>query len=274
MAVIEYEKRGRVAYVTINRPEAMNALNREVQTGLADAWREVESDDDVFAAVLSGAGGRAFSAGADLKTMETGDDRGEPTVPAQREDGALGPSVKGVSKPVVAAIDGYCLAGGLELALACDIRIATERSQFGCPEVKWNLLHGFGAQVMPFSAHMSSMMELLLTGEFIDAEEALRIGLVSQVVEPLDLISTANDMAAKIAVNSPLAIRLTKELARRGRDMSLADGLRLYQEYSRLAFSSDDAREGTRAFAERRDPEYQGLTRRMTGGSEERCSSQ
>ena len=159
---------------------------------------------------------------------------------------------------MIAAINGYCLAGGLELALYCDIRICDTTAQFGCPEPRWGILHGYGALRTPGLVGTSDAMRLLLTGEFIDAEEALRIGLVSQVVEPADLISTANEMAAKIAVNSPLAIRLTKELARRGRDMSLADGLRLYQEYSRLAFSSDDAREGTRAFAERRDPEYQG----------------
>lgn len=258
MAVIEFEKRGRVAYVTINRPEAMNALNREVQTGLADAWREVEADADIFAAVLSGSGGRAFSAGADLKTMETGDDRGEPVIPAKREDGVLGPSVKGVSKPVVAAIDGYCLAGGLELALACDIRIATERSQFGCPEVKWNLLHGFGAQVMPFSAHMSSMMELLLTGEFIDAQEAKRIGLISRVVEDGQHLEAAEELCEKICSNAPLAIRVTKELASLKVNQGLHDGMRLYATLGRLLRTTNDSKEGPRAFAEKRKPSFTG----------------
>lgn len=258
MAVIEYEKRGRIAYVTINRPEAMNALNREVQTGLADAWREVEADADIFAAVVSGAGGRAFSAGADLKTMETGDDRGEPVIPAARDAGALGPSARGVSKPVVAAIDGYCLAGGLELALACDIRIATERSQFGCPEVKWNLLHGYGAQVMPFSVHMSSMMELLLTGEFIDAREARRIGLISRVVEDGRHLEAAEELCEKICRNAPLAIRVIKELAYLKVNQGLPEGMRLYATLGRLLRTTDDSKEGPRAFAEKRQPSFTG----------------
>jgi enoyl-CoA hydratase/carnithine racemase len=258
MAAILYEKKDRIAYVTINRPEAMNALNRDVQVGLADAWREVEADSDVFAAILSGTGGRAFSAGADLKSMETGDDRGEAIIPAQRGDDGLGPSVRTTSKPVIAAIDGYCLAGGLELALACDIRVATQESQFGCPEVKWNLLHGFGAQVMPFSVHMSNMMELLLTGEFIDAREAHRIGLISRVVSSGQHMAAAEELCEKICRNAPLAIRVTKELAMLKVNQGLRETMRLYATLGRLLKTTDDSKEGPRAFAEKRQPNFRG----------------
>ena len=169
MSAVEYEKKNRIAYVTINRPEAMNALNHEVRQGLADSWDRVERDPEVLVAIVAGAGGKAFSAGADLKTMETGVVHADEGIIPDSRRSPKGPAVRQVSKPVIAAIDGYCLAGGLELALACDIRIASEDSQFGTPEVKWSLHHGFGALVMPSTVHMSNVMELLLTGEFIDA---------------------------------------------------------------------------------------------------------
>ncbi|MCH7787287.1 MAG: enoyl-CoA hydratase/isomerase family protein, partial [Chloroflexi bacterium] len=163
-----------------------------------------------------------------------------------------------LSKPVIAAIDGYCLAGGLELALACDIRIATEGSQFGCPEVKWSLLHGFGAQIMPFTVHMSNMMELLLTGEFVDAQEAYRIGLISRVVSKGEHISTAEEITEKICRNAPLAIRATKELAQKRVSQGLEEGMRLYSTLGRLLRTTDDAKEGPRAFAEKRPSNFKG----------------
>ncbi|MCH8108673.1 MAG: enoyl-CoA hydratase/isomerase family protein [Chloroflexi bacterium] len=258
MTAVLYEKRGKIAFVTINRPEAMNALNREVQQGLTDAWQEIESDPDIFVAILTGTGGRAFSAGADLKTVETGEDSGESPIPVPRASRSLGPSVRELSKPVIAAIDGYCLAGGLELALACDIRIATEGSQFGCPEVKWSLLHGFGAQIMPFTVHMSNMMELLLTGEFVDAQEAYRIGLISRVVSKGEHISTAEEITEKICRNAPLAIRATKELAQKRVSQGLEEGMRLYSTLGRLLRTTDDAKEGPRAFAEKRPSNFKG----------------
>ena len=258
MPVVIYEKRDKIAYVTINRPQQMNALNQEVQQGLNDAWQDVEEDPNIFVAILTGAGGKAFSAGADLKQMETGDDRGEPVIPSPRRSGGLGPSAGNVTKPVIAAIDGYCLAGALELALSCDIRVATEGSQFGCPEVKWSVLHGYGAQVMSSTVHMSNVMELLLTGEFIDAQEAHRIGLISRVVPPGEHISVAEEIAEKICRNAPLAIKVTKELARRRVNQDLAEGMRLYATLGRMLRTTEDSREGPRAFAEKRKANFKG----------------
>ncbi len=250
MEEIGYSVEGHTASIRLLRPEKLNAMTDEMYQAIGRRLREADADPQVRCVVISGSG-RAFTSGHDL--LEFGERQAWKPWAGERFDNGLE-----TAKPTIAAITGYCLAGGLELALFCDIRICDTTAQFGCPEPRWGILHGYGALRTPGLVGSSDAMRLLLTGEFIDAAEALRIGLVSQVVEPSALISRANEMAEQIAVNSPLAIRLTKELARRGRDMSLADGLRLYQEYSRLAFSSDDAREGTRAFAERRDPQYEG----------------
>ena len=250
MEEIGYEIEGHVASLRLLRPEKLNAMTDEMYQTIGGAIKQADADPQVRCVIISGSG-RAFSSGHDL--LEFGERRSWMPWSGERFDNGLE-----TAKPTIAAINGYCLAGGLELALYCDIRICDTTAQFGCPEPRWGILHGYGALRTPGLVGASDAMRLLLTGEFIDAAEAHRIGLVSQVTEPDDLLAAAQDIAEKIAVNSPLAIRLTKELARRGRDMSLADGLRLYQEYSRLAFSSNDAREGTQAFAERRDPQYEG----------------
>lgn len=157
---------------------------------------------------------------------------------------------------MIAAIGGYCLADGLELALSCDIRIATEASQFGCPEVKRSLLHGFGAQILPFTTHMSNMMELLLTGEFVDAQEAYRMGLISRVVPIGEHASTAEEIP--ICRNAPLAIRATKELGQKRTSQGLEEGMRPYATLGRLLRTTDDAKEGPRAFAEKRPSNFKG----------------
>ena len=250
MDEIGYEVAGHVASLRLLRPEKLNAMTDEMYRAIGEALKEADADPEVRCVIISGSG-RAFSSGHDL--LEFGERQSWMPWSGERFDNGLE-----TAKPTIAAVNGYCLAGGLELALYCDIRICDTTAQFGCPEPRWGILHGYGALRTPGLVGSSDAMRLLLTGEFIDAQEALRIGLVSQVTEPDDLLKAAQETAEKIAVNSPLAIRLTKELARRGRDMSLADGLRLYQEYSRLAFSSNDAREGTQAFAERREPQYEG----------------
>ncbi len=251
---VGFEVRDHVATITLNRPEKHNAMDMDMYASISSHLTEIDSNDDIWVGVITGAGDKAFTAGADLVGMHGTAEKAEVGWSSPRPTRFdLGLEVQ---KPLVAAVNGYCLAGGLELALVCDIRIASETAQFGCPEVKWNLLHGYGAQLLPRIVGTSNAMYLLLTGQFIDATEALRIGLVNEVVPPDRLMRRAYQLAAIICSNGPMAIRMTKELALRSRDLSIPDGVRLYQALNRLVELSDDLEEGTRAFAEKRKPEF------------------
>jgi E-phenylitaconyl-CoA hydratase len=243
-----------VATITLNRPEKHNAMDQEMYGAISAHLSEIDSNEDIWVGVVTGAGEKAFTAGADLVGMHGTAERAEvgwSSPRATRFDLGLE-----VQKPLIAAVNGYCLAGGLELALICDIRVASENAQFGCPEVKWNLLHGYGAQLLPRIVGHSNAMYLLLTGQFIDAHEAMRIGLVNEVVSPDQLTRRAYQLADIICSNGPMAIRMTKELALRSRDLSIPDGVRLYQALNRLVELSADLEEGTRAFAGKRKPEF------------------
>ena len=249
---IEFEQHGRLATITLNRPEKMNAMTPEMYRDISEHLRRIDEDPGIWAGIITGTGDRAFSAGADLDMK----DRSGPTDEwaawrANRFDAGLE-----VQKPLIAAVNGYCLAGGLELALICDTRIASEKAKFGCPEVKWNLLHGFGAQLLPDIIGLSNAMYLLLSGEFIDADKALHQGLVQDVVPHEEVLDRAVKLANRICENGPMAVRMTKEMTLRSRDMGLADGLRLYKEYSHRVFSSEDMIEGTKSFAEKRKPDF------------------
>ena len=243
-----------VATITLNRPEKHNAMDNEMYGAISSHLGEIDSNDDIWVGVVTGAGEKAFTAGADLVGMHGTAEKAEVGWSSPRTTRFdLGLEVQ---KPLIAAVNGYCLAGGLELALVCDIRIASDKAEFGCPEVKWNLLHGYGAQLLPRIVGTSNAMYMLLTGQFIDAAEALRIGLVNEVLPPDRLMNRAYELAAIICDNGPMAIRMTKELALRSRDLSIPDGIRLYQALNRLVELSDDLEEGTRAFAEKRKPEF------------------
>ena len=251
---VEFEVKDHIATITLNRPEKHNAMDTEMYTAISSHLNEIDSNDDIWVGVITGAGDKAFTAGADLVGMHGTAEKAEVGWSSPRPTRFdLGLEVQ---KPLIAAVNGYCLAGGLELALVCDIRIASETAEFGCPEVKWNLLHGYGAQLLPRIVGTSNAMYMLLTGQFINAMDALRIGLVNEVVPPDRLMRRVYQLAATICGNGPMAIRMTKELALRSRDLSIPDGVRLYQALNRLVELSDDLEEGTRAFAEKRKPEF------------------
>ncbi len=240
-----FERSGAIATITLNRPQSLNAMSSEMYQEVTDALRTVDEDPDIRVAIVTGTGGRAFSAGADLKEMhqESGaDGQWTPWRPRRWDLGLA------VAKPLIAAIDGYAVAGGLELALFCDIRIATPRSQFGCPEIKWNLIHGFGALRLPRIVGLSNAMLLLMTGDFIDAGEALRIGLISRIVEPSEVMTEARRLADAIAEKASNAVQITKELALRGLEGTLEQNLRLYHEYMARLEGSEEQLQRTAAF--------------------------
>jgi enoyl-CoA hydratase/carnithine racemase len=245
VGIIEGQRSG-VATITLNRPESLNAMDTATYREITEALGRLDRDPELRAAIITGAGERAFSAGADLKEMHSRPPDASDWRPWRAERWDLGLSV---SKPLIAAIDGYAVAGGLELALLCDIRLATPSSQFGAPEVKWNLLHGFGAVRLPAVVGLGNAMMMLLTGEFIDAEEALRIGLVNRIVEPEALIDEAERIAAVIGAHAADAVAMTKELAMRGLDVPLEESLRLYHSYLTTLEGSDEQLERTGQFA-------------------------
>jgi len=260
-----YEKRDRLAIVTINRPEAMNAIDPETHRELIDVWTDVRDDPDVWVAILTGAGEKAFCAGADLKKLIPQAFGREVSTAVAREQAAkelgLGGITRGLQiwKPLIAAINGFCLAGGLELALACDLRVAAEHAAFGLTEVRWALIPGAGGtQRLPRAVPLAKAMEMILTGEMIDAREAHCIGLVNRVVLAREVMPAALQWAETIMERGPLAVRAAKEAIVRGLGMSLDDGLRLELMLSLTLRGTRDADEGPRAFAEKRRPVFKG----------------
>jgi len=255
---ITYETKGRLAYVTINRPDRRNAIDPDTSRELRDAFEAFKADDEAWVAILTGTGDQAFSAGADLVAMAEAFAGGGA---GPRYDVPFGGITRGFEcwKPLIAAINGYCLAGGLELALACDIRVAAEHATFGLPEPKRAIIPAAGGtQRLPRVVPLAFAMELLMTGDRFDSETALRFGLVSRVVPADKLMATTEEVAAKILECGPLAVRYIKEAAMRGREMSLEDGLKLESQMAGKVFQSEDAREGPTAFAQKRKPEYKG----------------
>ena len=250
MAVVEYKKEGRIAHIIINRPDAMNAFNSEVFQALWYAFADFRDDNDLWVAVLTGAGDRAFSAGADIKGLVSGFSPEGDDVPVRPDN---------VWKPFIAAINGYCLGGGCELALMCDIRIASENAQFGQPEVNIGFMPAMGGTVrIPRFLPRAIAAEMLLTGNRINAQEALRIGLVSRVVPKEKLMDTAREIANTILTRGPLGVRAVKESMVRGYDMTLDEGLALEKELSGYLRATEDFVEGAKAFAEKRPPQYKG----------------
>ncbi len=259
---IRFEVRGRVALITIDRPQARNAIDRETDRELAQAWHRFAAEDGLWVAIVTGAG-ENFCAGADLR------DVGEfyrLLSPLERlERAETEPGLGGITrnleiwKPTIAAIDGYCLAGGFEIALACDLRIATESARFGLPEVSWGIVPGAGGtQRLPRLAPLGAALEIIMTGEAIGAAEALRLGIVNRVVPRERLLAEALGLAERIAANAPLAVRAAKKAVYRGLDQPLEQGLRTEQLLAEPVRQTEDAREGPAAFAEKRKPIFKG----------------
>ncbi len=254
--VVLYEKRDRIAYVTLNRPEAMNALNSQVSSRLHDIWVDFRDDDDLLVAILTGAGGRAFSAGADLKEVGDRQSRGLSAFAGNDSGSRFIPDL-GVWKPIIAAIDGYCVAGGLELAMQCDIRIATEQSQFGLPEPRWSIMPAYGLHHMMRMIPTGDALRMMLTGSRISSADALRVGLVQAVHPDRDALTEAAEaLAAEVKLCAPMAVQAIKQIAYVGRSMPPEYSYRFAQELSAKVLGSEDAQEGPKAFAERRAPQW------------------
>jgi len=246
-----------IAIVTINRPERLNAMDAEHYRALSQAWIRVRDDSDIRVAIVTGAGEKSFSVGADLKSFVTkAADIGETWL--TQKDQLLNRGLE-VWKPIIAAVNGHCLGGGTTLLFATDIRIAVPHATFNLAEVKRGLVPGNGGTQRVLSQLPYAIgMELLLTADTIDAETAARWGLINRIVPPADLMNTAMDYARRIAANAPLAVQAAKELAVRSRDVDLNAGLRMEQVANRLLWTTDDLGEGTKAFAEKRKPNFVG----------------
>lgn len=246
-----------VALITINRPDKMNALDAEHYKALSDAWIEVRDNTAVRCAVITGAGEKAFCAGADLKSV-IGNPQDLDQLWLTQKGQLLNRGLE-VWKPVIAAVNGACIGGGVTLLLATEIRICVPHATFGVAEVKRGVIAANGgtqriAKQLPYPI----AMEMLLTGDAINAQAAERWGMVNCIVEPSGLLDTAYDYARRIAANAPLAVQATKELAVRSGDLSLAEGLRMEQLISRTLQGSEDVQEGRAAFAEKRKPDFKG----------------
>jgi len=252
-----YEKRDAVAVITFNRPQVLNALNRRTLEELDACVQEVIADPALRVAILTGAGEKAFIAGADINELAV------LTPVAGRDYGLFGQSVldriERSPKPFIAALNGYALGGGCELAMACTLRIASESARLGQPEVKLGIIPGYGGtQRLARLVGKGRALELVLSGEQITAEEAFRIGLVNRVVPAAELLKTAEELARKIAANAPLAIRFALEAVNHGLEMTLPEGLYLEATLFSLCCTTEDMKEGTRAFLEKRPAKFTG----------------
>lgn len=254
---IDVEVTDGIALITINRPERLNAMDLEHYQGLSAAWCRVRDDDEIRVAIVTGAGERAFTSGADIKTFVSAPLPFSEMWLTQR-DQLLNRGLE-VWKPVIAAVNGLCLGGGTTLLFATDIRVAAEHATFSLAEVKRGIVAGNGGTQRVMSQIPYCLaMELTLTGDTIDAETALRWGLINKVVPRADLIGAAFDYARRIAANAPIAVQAAKELAIRSREMDLNTGLRVEQLVNRLLQATEDAKEGPAAFAEKRPPVFKG----------------
>jgi enoyl-CoA hydratase/carnithine racemase len=252
-----FEKKNPVAYVTVNRPKVLNALNMATMEELRAAFHDIKSDASVRVVILTGSGEKAFIAGADIGELAKHD------AVSAKEYTHRGQSVlnliENLGKPVIACINGFALGGGCEIAMACTMRLASENAKLGQPEVKLGIIPGYGGtQRLPRLVGKGIAMQLLLAGEMISAQEAHRIGLVNEVVIAAELIPRAEAIAQKIIANAPLAVQYTMEAVNKGMEMPLAEGLYLEAALFGVACATEDKKEGTSAFLEKRQVQFKG----------------
>jgi enoyl-CoA hydratase/carnithine racemase len=257
LANVLYEKKNSIAYVTVNRPKVLNALNTPTWADLETAFQDAKADASVLGVILTGAGDKAFIAGADISELAHVDAYGA------EESSRFGQGVldliENLGKPVIAAVNGFALGGGCETAMACTMRIATEHAKFGQPEVKLGLLPGGGGtQRLPRLVGKGRALQLILTGETISAQEACRIGLVNEVVPAASLIDRAEAILKQIAANAPIAVKFSLEAANKGLETSQSQGLALEASFFGICAATEDKKEGTMAFLEKRTPQFRG----------------
>jgi enoyl-CoA hydratase len=252
-----FEKRNSIAYVTVNRPKALNALNAATMEELRAVFAEIKNDAEVRVAILTGAGDKAFIAGADIGEIAKLD--GESGKEFSRRGQSVFDLVENLGKPVIACINGFALGGGCEIALACTMRLASDNAKLGQPEVKLGVIAGFGgSQRLPRLVGKGIANQLLLTGEMITTQEAHRIGLVNEVTTSANLISRAEEIAGKIIANAPLAVQYTLQAVNKGLELTLAEGLLLEAEFFGQCCATEDKKEGTAAFLEKRKAGFKG----------------
>jgi E-phenylitaconyl-CoA hydratase len=256
-APVLYEVNDRIALITLNRPERLNAMSGDMSVALRDAWRRFRDDKDAWVAIITGTGERSFCAGADVKDLNARS--GQATAPFVSLD--MDPSLESgfdVFKPIIAAVNGYCLGIGLTVALAADFRIAAQHAQFGFPEVAIGVPTIIAAIRTPWVVGQQVALEMLLTGDRFDTDYAYRTGLVNKVVPKERLLDEARALAERLCRNGPLAMKVTKEVLVRGQRMPLSEAWRLGEALRAHARQTEDAREGPRAFVEKRKADFVG----------------
>jgi enoyl-CoA hydratase/carnithine racemase len=257
LANVQYEKKGSIGYVMVNRPKVLNALNTPTWTDLQAAFEDAKTDTSVHGVILTGAGDKAFIAGADIGELAHVDAY-EAEESSRFGQGVLD-LIENLGKPVIAAVNGFALGGGCETAMACTMRIAVEHARFGQPEVKLGLVPGGGGtQRLPRLVGKGRALQLILTGETISAQEAFRIGLVNEVVPAASLIERAETILKQIAANAPIAVKFSLEAVNKGLQISQSEGLALEASYFGICAATEDKKEGTSAFLEKRAPQFRG----------------
>ncbi len=252
-----YEKKENIGLLIIDRPEKMNAISQELTAELSQLLDEIENDEKLRVLVITGSGDKAFVAGADINELVDRDARLGRRVSRERQE--IFSRIENLHVPVIAAVNGYALGGGLELALACSIRICSEKAQFGAPEVKLGIIPGDGGtQRLPRLVGHGRAMEMIITGDFIDAQEAYRIGLVNKVFPAEKLKEAAMELAQKIASRPPLAVRYAKEAVNRSQEGDTASGFALESYLHALSCTTEDKKEGVSAFLEKRKGKFKG----------------